>query len=150
MQLKPILIDEDASQELYNNPDCQLIFTAYPAYYYEVGYHPPWIGYFVLRNHEVVGVGGFTGQPVDGRVEIAYSTFKQFEGQGIASITCKLLLDIVRIADPTLVITAKTAPEQNASARILAKHGFQHTRTVQDHEIGDAWEWILDSFVKTA
>ena len=148
IQLKPILIDEDPTLALYDNADCQSIFTAYPAYYYQVGYHPPWIGYFVLRDLEVVGVGGFTGEPVNNRVEIAYSTFKQFEGQGIASFTCKMLVDIARMTDSNLVITAKTAPEQNASSRILAKQGFLYSRIVQDHEIGDAWEWVLDSFVK--
>ena len=45
--------------------------------------------------------------------------------------------------DPTLLITAKTAPEHNASTKILEKNGFVFTAIVQDDEIGDAWLWKL-------
>ncbi len=85
MRFEPIHIDEDKSKTIYANADCQGIFKSYPAYYYKVGYNPPWIGYFVIRDEVVVGVGGFVGKPQDGAVEIAYGTFKAFEGQGIAT-----------------------------------------------------------------
>jgi len=142
-ELKPILIDEDKTKELYANPYCQSLFEAYPAYYYKVGYDPPWIGYFVLRDEKVIGVGGFVSKPVDGRVEIAYGTHPEFENQGIASFTCRQLISIARATDPSAIITAKTAPEMNASAKILQKAGFQYTGVVQDEGIGDAWEWVL-------
>ncbi len=142
MKLVPISIDEDKTKEMYDNPDCQEIFKSYPDYYYKVGYHPPWIGYFVMRDGKVVGVCGFTGKPKDGRVEIAYGTFKEFEGQGIASFSCRLLINITKSTDPKLIITAKTAPEHNASTRILKRIGFEFTGIVLDEEIGDAWEWI--------
>jgi RimJ/RimL family protein N-acetyltransferase len=74
-------------------------------------------------------------------VEIAYWTFPAFEGQGIASFVCRELVAISQKADPTLVITAKTRPEHNASTKILQKNGFRHAGVVQDHEIGDAWLW---------
>ncbi len=142
MTLAPIHIDEDPTVALYATPDCQAMFESYPAYYHETGYTPPWIGYFVLRDGVVVGVGGFVGAPQNGRVEIAYGTFKAYEKQGIASFTCQQLLAIAWATDPTLTVTAKTAPEQNASTTILSRHGFLHTGVVQDHEIGDAWEWV--------
>lgn len=37
----------------------------------------------------MVGSCSFAGQPKDGKVEIAYWTFKEFEEQSIASFACK-------------------------------------------------------------
>jgi len=142
MTLKPIHIDEDKTKDIYANPFCQEIFKLYPDYYYKVGYNPPWIGYFVIRDERVVGVAGFTGQPKNDRVEIAYGTFKDYEGQGIASFSCKQLISIAKTADPAVIITAKTSPEHNASTKILERNGFEFTGIVQDDEIGDAWEWV--------
>ena len=64
------------------------------------------------------------------------------EGQGIVSFSCKELLAIVATVDPEIIITAKTAPEENASVKILKRNGFVFTGMVQDEGIGDAWEWI--------
>ena len=143
MNLKPLLIDEDKSKDIYANEYCQELFKSYPEYYYKTGYNPPWIGYLVFREDTVVGVGGFTGQPIEGRVEIAYGTFKEYEGQGIASFTCQQLVAISKSVDPTVIISAKTAPENNASAKVLKRNGFEFTGIVQDHGIGDAREWVL-------
>ena len=82
------------------------------------------------------------GQPKDGKVEIAYWTFKDFEGQGIASFACQELVTIAHQIDPSLTITAKTAPENNASTKILANNNFIFAEIVQDDEIGDAWLWV--------
>lgn len=142
LTLKPILIDEDQTKPIYANDDCQSIFKSYPAYYYKTGYTLPWIGYWVYRNNIIVGVGGFTGQPVDGKVEIAYGTFKAFEGQGIGTVTCKKLIAIAKSESQNVIITAKTAPEENASTKILQRNGFEFTGIVQDEEIGDAWQWV--------
>ena len=143
MELRPILIDEDKTKEIYRNPFCQTLFESYPAYYYKVGYNPPWIGYFVFRDEKVVGVGGFISKPINGKVEIAYGTNPEFENQGISSFTCSQLISIARATEPDTTITAKTAPELNASVKILQKAGFQYTGVVQDDGIGDAWEWVL-------
>ena len=143
MTLEPILINEDKSKEIFANPDCQEIFKSYPDYYYKTGYHPPWIGYWVFRDGKVVGVGGFVEQPKIGRVEIAYGTFKQNEGQGIASFTCKQLVSIAKTRVPSIIVIAKTAPEPNASNEILQQNGFENTGIVQDEGIGYAWEWVL-------
>lgn len=142
MTFVPLHIDEDKTKEIYANPDCQELFKSYPDYYYKFGYNPPWIGYLVIRDDKVVGVGGFTGQPKDGKVEIAYWTFKQYEGQGIASFSCQQLISISKIKDPKIIITAKTAPEHNASTKILKRNQFEFSEVVQDEGIGDAWEWV--------
>ena len=143
MTLEPIHIDEDKTKEIYASPDCQEIFGLYPEYYHKTGYVFPWIGYFVIRDGEVVGFGGFVGPPTNGRVEIAYSTFKAHEGQGIASFSCRQLVTIAKTTNPELIITAKTAPEFNASTTVLQRNGFIYTGVVQDEGIGDAWEWVL-------
>jgi len=142
MTLEPIHIDEDKTKEIYANPNCQDIFGSYPEYYYKTGYVPPWFGYFVIRDGEVVGVGGFTGPPTDGKVEIAYGTFKAHEGQGIASFACGQLVTIAKTTNPAVIITAKTAPQFNASTTVLQRNGFIQAGVVQDEGIGDAWEWV--------
>jgi len=143
MELKIIHINGDKTKEKYASDACQQVIRIYEGYYPKIGFHLPWVGYFVERENQMVGSCGFTGQPVGGKVEIAYWTFKEFEGQGIASFSCKALISIARQADPEIIITAKTAPEQNASTKILQNNGFVFAEIVQDEEIGDAWFWIL-------
>lgn len=145
MELKPIELNIDKLQEIYSSADCQMLLNVYDEYYPKIGYNLPWVGYFVVRDGHIVGSCGFTGQPTDGKVEIAYWTFKEFEGQGIASFACKTLVEISQETDPTIIVTAKTKPEHNASTKILANNGFSFREIVQDHEIGDAWFWVLDN-----
>lgn len=142
LRLAPIHIDEDKTLAIYDNAYCQEIFQSYPAYYYKTGYHPPWVGYFVIRKNEVVGVGGFTGAPRNGEVEVAYGTNPLYEGQGVATFACGQLVKLAKETDPLIIITAKTAPEQNASTTILTKKGFVYSELTQDHEIGEAWLWV--------
>jgi RimJ/RimL family protein N-acetyltransferase len=79
------------------------------------------LGYWVIRQNEIVGTGSFVGQPQNQLVEIAYWTFKAFEGQGIASFACAALVKIAHDEDQNLTITAKTAPNFNTSTTILQK-----------------------------
>lgn len=141
MFLKPISQNEDKTSEVYASDDCQQLLKMYEDYYPKTGFHIPWIGYFILRQNEITGSCSFTGQPKDGKVEIAYWTFKRFEGQGIASFACKSLIEIAYGEDPSVTVTAKTAPEHNASTKILTKNNFVFTGVVQDDDIGNAWLW---------
>ncbi len=134
LRLEPITIDIDATKDIYANEYCQSLFEVYPVYYNKVGYHTPWIGYFLVRDNEVVGCCGFVEKPIDGRVEIAYGTKKEYEGQGIASFSCKALTALALQTDSTLLVTAKTEPRSNASTTVLQRNGFIYTRVVQDHE----------------
>ncbi|MBE7515045.1 MAG: GNAT family N-acetyltransferase [Chloracidobacterium sp.] len=143
MELRILDLAEKAD-ELFASDDCQAIFAMYEDFYPTIGFVPPWVGYFVVRDGLVVGCCGFVGQPQDGKVEVAYATFKEFEGRGIASFSCSELLKIAYANDPSLMVTAKTAPEENASVAILRKNGFIYSGIVQDHEIGNAWLWIHD------
>lgn len=141
--LQPIQLDEDKTKGEFSSEDCQTALKMWEEYYPKIGFHPPWLGYFTWMDNRIVGTCGFTGPPINNRVEVSYWTFKEFEGRGLATIACKQLIAITRKADPELLITAKTAPENNASTTILERCGFVFTGIVQDHEIGDAWEWRL-------
>jgi RimJ/RimL family protein N-acetyltransferase len=143
MELRVLQLEEEKSDPLFASPDCQTLLEMYARFYPVIGFHLPWVAYVIVRDQQVVGSCGFTGQPKEGKVELAYWTFAAFEGQGIASYACKALLQIARAADPQVKVMAKTAPEHNASTHILEKNGFVFTKVVQDEEIGDAWLWVL-------
>jgi RimJ/RimL family protein N-acetyltransferase len=141
IRLSPIPLNPDKSESIYDSQDCQTLLNAWEDYYQEIGYDLPWIGYFVWSQNEIVGTVAFTGKPNENTVEISYWTFSKHEGKGISTASAKELIKIAHEADANLKIIAKTAPEKNASTRILEKCGFQYSRIVQDNEIGDAWEW---------
>jgi [ribosomal protein S5]-alanine N-acetyltransferase len=141
--LKVINLDENRADPLFSSPEGQQLIAAYATFYEEVDFAIPWVGYAIVRDGQLVGSCGFTGQPIENKVEIAYWTFPANEGQGIASHACKSLIDIALKEFPNIIITAKTAPEENASVKILKNNGFFFKGIVQDHEIGDAWLWEL-------
>ncbi|MES2617383.1 MAG: GNAT family N-acetyltransferase [Bacteroidota bacterium] len=143
MELRILQQHEDKTDHLFASEDCQTLLQMYEDYYPIIGFNLPWVAYLVVRQNQVVGSCSFTGQPNNGKVEIAYWTFKAFEGQGIASFACKELVKIAQTADPNVTITAKTAPEHNASTKILENNQFVFTEIVQDEEIGDAWLWTF-------
>ena len=143
MELKTIELNIDQSKEIYASTNCQQLINSMNEFYPKIGFNKPWVGYFAFDNNQVVGTGGFIGQPKDGKVEIAYWTFKEFEGKGIASFVCRQLITIAKATDPEIKIAAKTAPEHNASTKVLENNGFAFTEIVQDDEIGDAWLWTL-------
>ncbi|MBN3519768.1 GNAT family N-acetyltransferase [Algoriphagus lutimaris] len=143
MELRLLTGKENTEDSIFDSPDAKNLVKMYQDFYPTIGFNPPWVGYLIIKNNKVVGSCGFVGKPFDGQVELAYWTFKEFEGQGIASFACKGLIEIAQKEDPLVSLTAKTAPEENASTRILEKHGFEYSKVVQDEEIGDAWLWIL-------
>lgn len=144
MKLRTLEINEDKTKALFASEDGQALLEMYESYYPVIGFNPPWVAYLAIKDDKVVGMGSFKGKPSNGKVEIAYWTFKEYEGQGVASLICKELISIAQNADPNVLITATTAPESNASTKILTKNGFSYKRIVQDDEIGDAWLWELE------
>ncbi len=141
MKLRTIQRTEDKSLPIFASEACQDVLSSYTGFYEQVGFQPPWVAYFVEGAGQIVGTCAFVGAPVNGEVEIAYFTFPDFEGRGIASFACKALVELARQELDSVVVLAKTAPEHNASTRILEKNGFVFQGVVQDHEIGDAWLW---------
>ncbi len=139
------IIDKQQSYhaEKYANTVCQQVISATIEMYITSGFHKPWVGYLVVDSDVIVGAAGFNGKPDNNEVEISYYTFHENEGKGYATFACKELIKLAKFQNPEVVIYAKTAPEENASTRILSKHGFVYQKVVQDHEIGDAWLWKL-------
>jgi RimJ/RimL family protein N-acetyltransferase len=115
--------------------------------YRDGGFVPPWVGYLVTHDRQVVGACAFKSPPVQeadaGKVEIGYFTFPQFEGRGIATEMVRELLRIARGTAPQLTVIARTANEENASNAILRKFGFQFIGERPDPEDGPMWHWEL-------
>lgn len=109
--------------------------------YARAGFEEPWVGYLALRDGAVVGACGFKSAPVEGRVEIAYFTFPEFEGCGVATAMATELVAIVGRQRRPLVATAQTLPRPSASTRILEGLGFVRVGTVEDPDEGPVWEW---------
>jgi ribosomal-protein-alanine N-acetyltransferase len=115
--------------------------AATSALYESVGYTPPWICYVATTGDRAVGTCGFTAAPRNGRVEIAYFTFPNYEGKGIATQMARQLVAIARDADREVVVTANTLPARNASHRILEKLGFECVGPREHPEDGTVLEW---------
>lgn len=143
MKLQILNLNENKQDKLFSSLECQQLLNMYDEFYPKIGFNFPWVAYLILRENQVVGSCSFTGKPKNGKVEIAYWTFKKFEGQGISSFACNELISIAKKENPNITVTAKTEPKNNASTKILKKNGFVYTKVVQDEEIGDAWLWTL-------
>ena len=144
MLLLPIDTDQTKNVRFKENPECVPILNVYPDFYQRVGYNKPWIGYFVtIDRDEIVGAGGYKGKPREGKVEIAYGTFKRYEGQGIGTEICRQLVLLSQNTDPAIRITARTLQDGYASIKILKKNGFECSGIVHDEEDGEVLEWEL-------
>ena len=136
--------DGQPAEALGPLPQAVRDITGATAEFYErAAYEPPWIGYLAVDGQAVVGGGGFVGPPDDNRVEIAYFTLPEHEGQGHARRTATALIAIARAARPGIEVYAKTLPEDGPSPAILRRLGFELIGTAIDHEIGLAWAWLL-------
>ena len=111
--------------------------------YEKIGFARPWIGYVAVEDEAPVGTCGFKSPPVNGRVEIAYFTFPDKEGQGIATSMARELVRIAKQSDASVSVFAHTLPEENASAAVLKKLGFRFVGPVDHPEDGLVWEWKL-------
>lgn len=115
---------------------CRLIYDT-------AGYRPPWIGYLVQAGNNFVGACAFKGPPVQQRVEIAYFTFPDYEGAGLATAMVRELVAIAAGLEAGIEVIAQTLPEENASNAVLKKLGFQCRGPVRHPEDGLVWEWAL-------
>jgi RimJ/RimL family protein N-acetyltransferase len=146
MELRPIKQTIEENDEFVQHPDCHESTFMVIEFYKKVGFKSPWIGYFAQEQGRLVGSAGFKGAPKDGKVEIAYGTFPQFQQQGIGTEICRQLVLLALATDPSVRILARTLPEENYSVKILRKNGFALLGTVWDEEDGDVWEWEFREF----
>lgn len=105
----------------------------------------PWtLGFAVVHRNDgcVIGSAAFKGPPDEqGVVEIAYGIAPGYEGRGYATEAAKALVAFALERVDVTSIRAHTKPENGASARVLAKIGFQQLGEVDDPEDGVVWRW---------
>jgi ribosomal-protein-alanine N-acetyltransferase len=143
LKLIPIIPDQSIMQPHLQNDFCKENYKAFEDYYPTIGFTIPWIGYFVLYQQHVVGVGAFKGAPKNNTVEIAYGVNPQKEGKGIGTAICGELIRIALHENPQLKVTARTLKQESPSTSILKKNGFRYTGIVNDPDDGDVWQWEL-------
>jgi len=141
VKLIPVNKELEDNQEFAHNPLCKETLSMTIEFFKRIGFVPPWIGYYAELNGQLVGSGAFKGQPMNGKVEIAYGTMELFRNQGIGTKICRTLVELSLKIDPSIRITARTLPENNFSTRILKKNNFVFVGMVNDPEDGDVWEW---------
>lgn len=141
--LVAILYGGDTAEPVALPAEVADVLKATAAMYRTTGFEPPWIGYVAMHEGEAVGTCAFKSAPVDGRVEIAYFTFPDFEHRGFATTMARRLVALARAESPGVVVTAQTLPVRNFSNRILEKLGFRQAGTAIDAEAGEVWEWHL-------
>ncbi|MBL8300868.1 MAG: GNAT family N-acetyltransferase [Rhodanobacteraceae bacterium] len=107
------------------------------------GFSVPWVCYLAVLGSKCVGTCGFTGPPKDEQVEIAYFTFPENEGKGVATKMATLLVEIALNAGiEGLQIVAHTLPTKNGSTCILERVGFKCEGEIEHEEDGKVWKWV--------
>lgn len=103
-----------------------------------------WGGYLAVDDAipAVIGTCAFVAPPGDsGEVEIAYHTFPPYERRGYGAAMAGALVRLAEESGEVHRVYAHTLPEENASARILARSGFVRAGTAHDDEAGLVWCW---------
>jgi RimJ/RimL family protein N-acetyltransferase len=141
LELIPVKQYLRENTEFLYRPECQESIYMSIDFYNKTGFHPPWIGYYVSIDGVLVGSAAFKGKPIGGKVEIAYGTFEPFRKMGVGTAIAGQLVELSLKTDPDVRILARTLPEENYSAKILRKNGFELLGPVMDGEDGEVWEW---------
>lgn len=144
LELIPIKETLEDNVEFSSNPDCAASLQMTIEHYKDAGFAPPWIGYYVQRDGEIVGMAAYISKPVDNKIEIAYGTVERFRQKGVGTEICRQLILLAQKTDPNLTITAHTLPQENYSTKILQKNGFKYSGMAWDKDEGDVWEWIFE------
>jgi [ribosomal protein S5]-alanine N-acetyltransferase len=131
------------------NDVARQVCAATAVLYRATGFMPPWIGYLACVDKQLVGACAFKAPPAEGKVEIGYFTFPDFEGQGVATMMVQQLLTVVLADKSTLTVLAQTESEENASNAVLKKFGFEFAGIVNDPEDGERWLWQLTDVNKS-
>ena len=145
MDIRLIEIGPDGRpvEELTLPEVAQSVSEASVGVYQKTGFVRPWVGYLAEQDGRVVGTCAFKSPPQEGRVEIAYFTFPEYEGKGVATRMARQLVQIARDTDNTIGVVAQTLPQESASTAVLRKLGFRHVGPAHDDEVGEVWEWQM-------
>ncbi len=112
----------------------------------EAGVAPRWSTHlFVHRGDQaVVGIGGFTGPPEQGAVEIGYSVAPDHRGAGLATAAARRLVAAAEQSGDVRLVTAHTLAAPGPSTAILRRLGFACVGEAVDPEEGTVWRWELE------
>ena len=102
-----------------------------------------WWSYFIIHKADVrlIGTAGYKGPPApDGSLEIGYEIADAYQGQGLATETAAALIEHARQRGARNV-RAHTLAEENASAALLRKLGFNLIEEKIDLQDGRIWLW---------
>jgi [ribosomal protein S5]-alanine N-acetyltransferase len=89
----------------------------------EGGVDPAWLLHLIVEGRTVVGMGGFTGPPCDGEVEIGYQVAPAHRGRGVATAAVRVWVARARAAGLRRVV-ARTGVGADASVAVLRRAGF--------------------------
>src|SRR5438445_2443104 len=106
------------------------------------GLDPNWSSHLIIDPDagELVGIGGFKGAPVDGKVEIGYGVAPERQGRGYATAAARWLIDTA-FARGVEVVIAHTLAEFNASTTVLQRCGMTKVEQIVDLNDGPIWRW---------
>lgn len=124
------------------------ILQAMRRHYATFGYEPPWIGYLALEGRQCRGFGVFRGVPERQQVEMAWYTFPEFRGRGVATGLVRQLIRLARGQDSRLTLLVQTPAASTAASDVLEKFGFRLDGEQPDPDEGRIWEWSLDPEVR--
>ena len=95
----------------------------------DAGGDPAWYTYYFVRRHDplVIGVGGYTGPPVNGEVEIGYGVMPEHQRRGYATEATRGLVSRAFEHDEVERVIAHTLPGLVPSIGVLEKCGFRFT-----------------------
>lgn len=145
IQLLPIQLDGSVTTNIPLPELAAEIGKQMSELYKRVGFQVPWVGYLVFQENLCVGTCAFKSPPQENQVEIAYFTFPEYEGLGVATRMAAALINLAQKTQSSVKVTAQTLPEKNPSTRILEKLKFSCMGPVQHPEDGEVWQWELGS-----
>jgi RimJ/RimL family protein N-acetyltransferase len=101
-----------------------------------------WTHLFVhTADRALIGLGGYTGPPEAGAVEIGYNIAPAYRGRGLATAAAAELITRARAAGVRTVL-AHTLAQPNPSTGVLNSLGFTRTAAL-DSDDGPLWRWEL-------
>jgi [ribosomal protein S5]-alanine N-acetyltransferase len=103
----------------------------------ERGVPPQWATHLFVHRSDaaVVGIGGFTGPPVEGTVEIGYAIAPAYRRGGLATEAAIQLLQAAARGGAETV-RAHTLAQDSPSTRVLVRLGFRRTEEIHDPQDG--------------
>ncbi len=140
MNLVPITLELAVSPRIQSSDFLKELCVSTIAMYPDGAPVSPWTGYLAEEQGVFLGTCAFETPPVSREVEIAYFTFPEQEGRGIATAMAQGLIELAN-KHGVVKIKAQTLPEKNASTRILEKLGFEFSGPVIHPKDGEVWEW---------